>query len=42
MWETILGRSPIRVDVVESVLRGDNRCVFAIHLPEELFEDAAA
>ena len=38
MWEAILDRSPIRVDVVESVLRGDNRCVFAIHLPEELFE----
>ncbi len=38
MWETILGRSPIRVDVVESVLRGDDQCVFAIHLPEELFE----
>jgi len=37
MWETILDRSPIRVDVVQSILRGDDRCVFAIHLPEELF-----
>ncbi len=37
MWETILDRSPIRVDVVLSILRGDDRCVFAIHLPEELF-----
>jgi effector-binding domain-containing protein len=36
MWETILGRRPIRVDVVQSILRGDDRCVFAIHLPEEL------
>lgn len=40
MWETILGRSPIRVDVVQSILRGDDRCVFAIHLPEDLFEPA--
>ena len=38
MWETILDTRPIRVDVVESVLRGDDQCVFAIHLPEELFE----
>jgi effector-binding domain-containing protein len=37
MWETILGRSPIRVDLVESILRGDDRCRFAIHLPEDLF-----
>ncbi len=37
MWETVLDRTPIRVDIVESVLRGDDRCVFAIHLPEELF-----
>jgi effector-binding domain-containing protein len=38
MWEAILDRRPIRVDVVQSILRGDDRCVFAIHLPEELFE----
>jgi len=37
MWETILDRRPIRVDVVTSILRGDDRCVFAIHLPQELF-----
>ena len=42
MWETILDRSPIRVDVVESVLRGDDRCVFAIHLPKERFSSASA
>ena len=36
MWETILDRRPIRVDVVQSILRGDDRCVFAIHLPENL------
>ena len=36
MWETILDRSAIRVDVVRSILRGDDRCVFAVHLPEDL------
>jgi len=39
MWEAILGRSPIRVDVVRSILRGDDRCLFAIHLPQELFPE---
>ena len=39
MWETILDRRPILVDVVQSILRGDDRCVFAIHLPEELFAE---
>jgi len=38
MWETILDRRPIRVDVIRSILRGDDRCVFAIHLPEELLD----
>ena len=32
IWEAILGRT-LRVDVVNSVLQGDERCVFAIHLP---------
>jgi effector-binding domain-containing protein len=41
MWETILDRSPIRVDVEQSILRGDDRCVFAIHLPEDLFSSAS-
>jgi len=36
MWETILDRRPIRVDVIQSIVRGDDRCVFAIHLPEDL------
>jgi hypothetical protein len=31
-WEVIFGR-PLRVDVMESALRGDLRCRFAIHLP---------
>jgi hypothetical protein len=32
LWEGILGR-PVRVEVLESVLGGDERCRFAIHLP---------
>jgi len=32
LWEGILGR-PVRVAVLESVLAGDERCRFAIHLP---------
>ena len=32
-WEVIFGR-PLQADVVETVLRGDARCKFAIHLPE--------
>jgi hypothetical protein len=35
IWEAILGRT-LRVDVVQSVLQGADRCVFAIHLPREL------
>jgi hypothetical protein len=34
-WEGALGR-PVRVDVVQSLLKGDDRCQFAIHLPEDL------
>ena len=32
-WEIIYGQ-PIKAEVVESVLMGDERCRFAIHLPE--------
>ncbi len=32
-WEVIFGQ-PLRADVVETVLRGDPWCKFAIHLPE--------
>lgn len=35
IWEYLLGRK-LQVDVVETVLQGANRCVFAVHLPEEL------
>jgi hypothetical protein len=34
-WEVIFGR-PLEVQVLESVLRGDSRCRFAIHLPPEV------
>jgi hypothetical protein len=27
---------PPRVEIVESLLKGDARCTFAIHLPEDL------
>lgn len=33
-WEVALGR-PVRAEVLESVLKGDDRCRFAIHLPLE-------
>ncbi|MBN1922492.1 MAG: hypothetical protein JW892_14690 [Anaerolineae bacterium] len=36
-WEAALGQK-IQVDVLESVLRGDDRCRFAIHLPEGVVE----
>jgi hypothetical protein len=31
-WEVIFGQ-PLEADVLESVLQGDLRCRFAIHLP---------
>lgn len=34
-WEGALGQK-IQVDVLESVLQGDERCRFAIHLPEDV------
>jgi len=33
-WEVIF-RRPVRAELLESVLRGDTRCRFAIYLPEE-------
>lgn len=36
-WEVIFGK-PLQADVLESVLNGDLRCRFAIHLPEEAME----
>lgn len=34
-WEGAIGR-PVTIDIVQSVLRGDERCQFAIHLPDDL------
>jgi effector-binding domain-containing protein len=34
-WEGALGK-PVRVEIVESLLKSDDRCTFAIHLPEDL------
>jgi len=34
-WEVIFGQT-LQVEVLESVLKGDYRCRFAIHLPEQL------
>jgi hypothetical protein len=34
-WEVALGQ-PVRAEVLESVLMGDDRCRLAIHLPLEL------
>jgi effector-binding domain-containing protein len=31
LWEGILGK-PVRIEVVKSILQGDDRCSFAIHL----------
>lgn len=32
LWEGILDQ-PVQIDVLESILQGDDRCSFAIHLP---------
>jgi predicted hydrocarbon binding protein len=37
LWEGILGQ-PVRIEVLKSVLQGDDRCTFAIHLPLTLVE----
>jgi effector-binding domain-containing protein len=34
-WEGAIGR-PVTIEVVESVLKGDDVCRFAIHLPDDL------
>jgi predicted hydrocarbon binding protein len=32
LWDGIMGQ-PVRVEVLKSILQGDDRCSFAIHLP---------
>jgi hypothetical protein len=34
-WETVLGK-PVKVELVESVLHGGKRCIFKIHVLEQL------
>jgi hypothetical protein len=34
-WEIILGR-PLKVEMLESAIKGDSRCRFAVHLPEDV------
>lgn len=34
-WEGAVGK-PVRIEIVESLLKGDDRCTFAIHLPDNL------
>jgi hypothetical protein len=38
-WDVILDQ-PVNVDVVETILDGNPRCLFAIHLPEEVVKKA--
>ena len=40
-WEIVLDR-PVEVTVVKSILSGDSICEFAVHLPDEIVEAAAA
>jgi predicted hydrocarbon binding protein len=35
-WEGAIGKS-VKIDVVKSVLKGDDECQFAIHLPNDLW-----
>ncbi len=35
LWEGVLNK-PVQVEVLQTVIRGDDCCKFAIHLPEEL------
>ena len=34
-WETIFGQ-PLHAEVLESILKGDSQCKFAIHLPKDV------
>jgi effector-binding domain-containing protein len=37
-WESLLG-IPVTVKMITSALNGDEKCTFAVHLPEELFDN---
>ena len=33
-WESVF-QEPVKVDVVETVMNGDSRCMFAVHIPSK-------
>jgi hypothetical protein len=35
-WEAVLNHHPLKVELLESVIKGDNVCRFALHLPQEI------
>jgi hypothetical protein len=38
LWEGILEK-PVRVELIKSIFKGDDRCVHAIHIPAEFVKD---
>ncbi len=38
-WDVILDQT-VEFEVLETILDGDSRCLFAIHLPEEVVKQA--
>ncbi|MFW9780312.1 MAG: hypothetical protein ACFFE8_15835 [Candidatus Heimdallarchaeota archaeon] len=37
-WEAVLDQHPIKVELLESVIKGDTVCRFAVHLPKEILD----
>ncbi|MFW9855995.1 MAG: hypothetical protein ACFFFG_13150 [Candidatus Thorarchaeota archaeon] len=37
-WEAVLDHYPLKVDLLESVIKGDKVCRFALHLPKEILD----
>ncbi len=37
-WEAVLDHHPLKVELLESVIKGDNVCRFALHLPQEIVD----
>ncbi|MHA2095390.1 MAG: hypothetical protein ACW98F_12245 [Candidatus Hodarchaeales archaeon] len=35
-WEAVLNTQPVKVELLESVIKGDKVCRFALHLPQEI------
>ena len=38
LWEGIL-EEPVKVEILQSLLNGDNQCVHAFHLPQKLYKE---